>query len=128
MRVAGGRNSGFVALPDGRLCYGSVSSCVLRDEPGITEFKTYQRALDRFEVLLVVDGRFDAGAIARIQRRYRRLFGPQVRVDCRVVESIPPDPSGKRRHVVSDIAPDCATFELVHGGEADGRPGWGSGG
>lgn len=115
MRLEGGRTSGFVALPDGRLCYGSISSCVLREERGIVEFKTYQHALDRFEVLLVVDTAFDPRAIERIQRRYRTLFGPHVRVSCRIVDSIPPDPSGKRRHVVSAVAPDLARFETAAG-------------
>ena len=109
----GGRTSGFVLLSDGRLCYGAVSSTALRDEPGIVEFKTFQRAVDRFEILLVVDQQFNRAAIERIQTRYRKLFGPRVQATCRVVDRIPPDPSGKRRHVVSDVAPSYAKFEVV---------------
>lgn len=113
MRIEGGRTTGFVVLRDGRLCHGAVSSCVLRDEPGIVEFKTIQRAVDRFEVLLVVDEHFDPAAVDRIQRRYRTLFGPRVQATCHIVERIPPDPSGKRRHVVSEVAPNYANFEVV---------------
>ncbi len=122
MRIAGGRITGFVVLPDGRLCHGAVSSYALRDEPGIVEFKTLQRAIDRFDVLLVVDQSFDRGAIARIQRRYRALFGPRVRVACHLVDRIPPDPSGKRRHVVSDVAPDHADFQTADGPAAEEQP------
>ena len=113
MRIEGGRTTGFVMLRDGRLCHGAVSSSVLREEPGIVEFKTFQHAADRFEVLLVVDERFDHAAIERIRQRYRVLFGPQVQVICRLVDRIPPDPSGKRRHVVSEVAPNYASFEVV---------------
>lgn len=102
MRVEGGKIAGLLALPDGRLCHGAVSSHALHHLPGIITFRTHQRRVDWIEVLLVVNGDFRPESIARIQQRYRRLLGPQVRVDCRIVDHIPPDPSGKRRHVISD--------------------------
>ena len=95
------------------------SKTVLFDQPGIVEFKTLQRELDSFEVLLAVDGRFDPATIPRIQQRYRELFGPRINVDCRVVERIPPDPSGKRRYVVSDVALNYAGHELARGPSRD---------
>ena len=113
LRLEGGKRTGFIALPGGRLCHGAVTSHVLRDEPGIRAFKTYQRTLTEFEVLLVVDGGFAPHTLDRIQQRYRALFGPQVRVQCRLVDHIPPDPSGKRRYVVSDVAPNYTEFEIV---------------
>jgi phenylacetate-CoA ligase len=113
MRLEGGKITGFIALPDGRLCHGAVTSHVLRDEPGIRAFKTYQRTLTDFEVLLVVDEGFPPEAVDRIRQRYRALFGPQVQLECRLVDRIPPDPSGKRRYVVSEVAPGYAGFELV---------------
>jgi phenylacetate-CoA ligase len=113
LRLEGGKITGFVALPDGRLCHGAITSHVLRDEPGLVEFKTYQHTLEEFEVLLVVDERFDPATIARVCHRYRALFGPRVNVECRIVDHIPPDPSGKRRYVVSAIAPNYSGFDLV---------------
>lgn len=113
LRLVGGRVSGLLALPDGRLCHGAISSYMVRDEPGIVQFRTHQRRLDWIEVLLVADGRFRKESLARIAARYRRVFGPAVHVDVRVVDRIPPDPSGKRRHVVSDVAPNCSTIELA---------------
>lgn len=110
MRIEGGRTTGFVVLEDGRLCHGAISSTVLRDEPGIIQFKTIQRAVDRFEVLLVVGESFDPRAPERIRDRYRTVFGPRVDAKIRIVDAIPPDPSGKRRHVVSEIAPDYWHF------------------
>jgi phenylacetate-CoA ligase len=113
MRLEGGKITGFIALPNGRLCHGAITSHILRDEPGIVAFKTHQHALDEFEVLLVVDGGFNAETVERVRQRYRELFGPQINVDCRLVDEIPPDPSGKRRYVVSDVAPNYADFEVV---------------
>lgn len=105
LRIEGGKITGFIALPDGRLCHGAVTSHVLRDQPGVVEFKTYQRAVDRFEVLLAVNEAFNPATIERVRGRYRKLFGEQIHVDCRTVARIPPDPSGKRRYFVSDVAP-----------------------
>lgn len=118
LRLAGGKVTGFIALPGGRLCHGAVSTHMLRDEPGITEFRTLQHRLDWIEVLLVVDERFDHKSLGRIRQRYHRLFGPDIRVDCRIVDRIPPDPSGKRRHVISAVAPECNGFEIAAGPDA----------
>ncbi len=113
LRLEGGKVTGLIALPGGRLCHGAVTSHVLRDLPGIREFKTWQRTLTEFEVLLAVDDDFRPEAAERIRERYRMLFGPRVQVACRLVESIPPDPSGKRRYVVSDVAPRCTSYEVT---------------
>lgn len=114
MRLAGGKITGFIALPDGRLCHGAITSHVLRDQRGIVAFKTHQHTLTEFEVLLVVDDTFNPASFERIRQRYRRLFGEAVNVDCRVVDEIPPDPSGKRRYVVSDVAPSYQSYEVVN--------------
>lgn len=113
LRVEGGKIAGFLTLPDGRLCHGAVSSHALKGLPGIVAFRTHQRRVDWIEVLLVVDAAFDPQAVETIRRRYRVLFGPHVRVDCRLVAEIPPDPSGKRRHVISDVSPHAAHIELA---------------
>ncbi|MBU0641279.1 MAG: AMP-binding protein [Planctomycetes bacterium] len=113
LRLTGGKVTGFIVLSDGRLCHGAVTSHILRDQPGIVEFKTHQRAIDVFEVLLVVDERFRPETLRLVSQRYRRLFGAQVRADCRVVDRIPPDVSGKRRYVVSDVAPQTGAGAIV---------------
>lgn len=122
IRLEGGKITGFIALPGGRLCHGAVTSHLLRDQAGIVEFKTHQRRLEEFEVLLVVDEHFDQATIGRLRRRYRELFGPRVRVHCRLVARIPPDPSGKRRYVVSDVAPDYARSGLAGAAAPTGSP------
>lgn len=106
MRLDGGKITGFLALPDGRRCHGAIASHVVRDQPGVVQFKTIQRTLEKFDVLLVTDATFRSDSLTTIERRFRELFGPRVRVDCAIVDHIPPDPSGKRRYVVSEVARD----------------------
>jgi len=113
MEVLGGKTAGFLVLPDGRLCHGAVSSHALRGIDGIVAFRTHQRQIDRIEVALVVNEQFRRESVQLIQNRYRALFGPRVRIDCRLVDELPPDPSGKRRHVISDVAARLERFELV---------------
>ncbi|MFH1746381.1 MAG: phenylacetate--CoA ligase family protein [Planctomycetota bacterium] len=122
LRLTGGKITGLITLPDGRLCHGAITSHMLRDLPGIVEFKTYQRSRQYFEVFLVVNSNYEPRTPARIHSRYRALFGPQVEAACRVVERIPPDPSGKRRYVVSDVAPDRGDLTDVCDLVATGPP------
>lgn len=123
LRVLGGKITGFIALPSGRLCHGAVTSHVLRNEAGIIAFRTIQHDFDQFEVLLETSDAFEAGARDRIVRRYRDLFGSDIRVAVRQVDALPPDPSGKRRYVISHVAADVtrgitARFDAAPGGAA----------
>ncbi len=113
LQVLGARITGFVALPNGRLCHGHLLAYLVRADPCVVEFKVYQRALDRFEVLLVVNRSFTPATMAGIRQRFEQYFGRRVRVECRVVDHIPPDPSGKRRHVISDVAADYKQFDVL---------------
>lgn len=113
LQIVGGKLSGFVALADGRLCHGAVSSHALQALPGIRAFRTHQRSLDVLEVLLVTEPQFPSSAIETIRARYRTLFGDQLRVEVRIVDELPPDPSGKRRHFVSDVAPHVQQVVLA---------------
>jgi phenylacetate-CoA ligase len=121
LELHGGKLAGFLALPDGRLCHGAVSSHAVHGIRGLVTFRTHQHAIDHVSVSLVVDDDFDSASLDIIRRRYHDLFGSAVQVDVCVVDEIPPDPSGKRRHVVSDVAPDYTTFEVVSAQDAADR-------
>ena len=105
LRLEHARTSGFLVLPDGRVFVDHVVSWRTPVDPSIVEYRVYQRALDRLEVFLVVDEHFTAAASERLRARYREYFGPDIHVSIRVVDRIPPDPSGKRRFLVSDLCP-----------------------
>ena len=113
LEIEEARVTGFVALPDGRLCHGHLVAYLVRSDPRVLEFKVFQRALNAFEVLLVVAGDTQEDVCAGVCERFRRQFGADVRVECRIVDNIPPDPSGKRRHLVSDVAATRAEPEIM---------------
>lgn len=128
LEIAGARITGFVAMPDGRLRHGHLVAYLVRADPCVVEFKVFQRTLNRFEILLVVDHQFTSATIPAIEARFRRYFGPAVCIACRVVDHIPPDPSGKRRHVISDVAPQFERFEEGSGCQCDFNKAVASGG
>lgn len=113
LRLTGGKITGFIRLADGSLCHGAVTSHILRDQNGVVEFKTHQREVALFDVQLVVNRQFNTGSCDIIRDRYRRLFGPQIDVRCRIVDRIAPDPSGKRRYVVSDVVPNAVSSPII---------------
>jgi len=116
LRLDAGKTLGFIALAGGRLCNGAVTSHVLRDRPGIVSYRTHQRTLDEFDVLLVTDARYARDTDDEIRRRYRALFGARVQVRIQHVDHIPPLPSGKQRYVISDVASDFAAFDVIDEG------------
>ena len=122
LALTGARITGFVALPNGRLCHGHLAAYLVRSDASIVEFRVHQRALDHFDVWLVVNDRFTPATITGVQRRFRHSFGRHIRVNCRVVERIPPDPSGKRRHLISDVAPQYERFDVVASPGPTGTP------
>lgn len=113
LELLGGRMTGFIALPDGRVCHGALSAHVLRDVTGIVEFRVRQPSLERVIVQLVTTPAFAADGAEQIRARYRRIFGTQVAVEVDCVDRLPPDPSGKRRHTISEVAPDYFDFEVL---------------
>ncbi len=104
LELTGARTTGFIVMRDGGLRHGHLTAYLVRADPCVVEFKVFQRAVDAFEILLVVDRRFSSATIPGIQQRFASYFGPEVRVKCTVVDRIPPDPSGKRRRFISDVA------------------------
>jgi phenylacetate-CoA ligase len=113
LEIEEARVTGFVALSGGRLCHGHLMAYLVRSDPRVVEFKVHQRALDTFEVHMVVTGAARQAVCDGVRERFRQQLGADVRVECRVVADIPPDPSGKRRHLISDVAESCEEFELV---------------
>ncbi|MEW6250063.1 MAG: hypothetical protein AB1716_05405 [Planctomycetota bacterium] len=116
LEITGGRLTGFVVLPSGELRHGHLVAYLARAEPAVVEFKVYQRSLDALDVQIVANDQYTPAVLERIRRSFRTHFGAAVRVNCTRVDHIPPDPSGKRRHFVSQIAPQyerglAAAFE-----------------
>ncbi len=75
---------------------------VLRDEPGVTEFKVIQRPNLDLEVQIVPGAEWNEEAGRRIAAGLRRRIGDSIEVWLQLVDRIPPEASGKHRHVISE--------------------------
>jgi phenylacetate-CoA ligase len=102
-----GRSTDFIVARDGTLMHGLSLIYIVRDIPGISNFKIIQENLDHTRFLLVVDSGFDPGAIGSIQQAARARLGEMVRVDVELLPEIPAEASGKFRYVVSRVVPDA---------------------
>jgi phenylacetate-CoA ligase len=105
LREIQGRSTDFVVAADGTVLHGLALIYILRDLPGVKQFKIVQENLQHTRMLVVSDGSFDPGLVPGIQSQARARLGPEVVVDVEIVESIAPERSGKYRYVVSRVQP-----------------------
>jgi phenylacetate-CoA ligase len=100
-----GRSTDFVVAQDGTVMHGLALIYVLRDIPGVRQFKVIQEAMDRTRVLLATDADFNERDIDTIRRGIGRRLGGAVNVQIDRVAQIPREASGKYRYVVSHVDP-----------------------
>jgi phenylacetate-CoA ligase len=101
-----GRTTDFVVARDGTVMHGLALIYVVRDVPGVRQFKVVQESLERTRVLLATDGGFRDRDLETIRGGIGRRLGNGVRVDIERVAEIPTEASGKYRYVVSHVAAD----------------------
>jgi phenylacetate-CoA ligase len=98
-----GRTTDFVVRPDGVIMHALAVIYVLRAVEGIAEFKLIQHAVREVEVLLVTDAKWTATGRGEVLAGLAARLGSEVRISIRLVEAIPVEASGKRRHVESHV-------------------------
>jgi phenylacetate-CoA ligase len=98
-----GRNTDFLVRPDGTIMHALAGIYVLRKVEGVGEFKIIQHALDELEVLVVPNVRWRDFMPNKIGEGLRERMGEDTRIDIRLVDRIPSEPSGKHRYVVSRV-------------------------
>lgn len=103
-----GRSTDFLVAQDGTVMHGLSLIYIVRDLAGVRQFKIVQESLDRTDILLVTDERFDPVSMALIERGAKARLGVGVTVNVRRVDEIPPEKSGKYRYVVSKVTPTNA--------------------
>ncbi|MBM4136447.1 MAG: phenylacetate--CoA ligase family protein, partial [Nitrospira sp.] len=100
-----GRTTDFIVTPDGRWQHGLSLIYVVRDIPGVEEFKIIQEALDSIRVILRVhENLFPQNGTKRIIEGIKKRMGKVVNVQVEKVPEIERDASGKYRYVVSKVA------------------------
>jgi phenylacetate-CoA ligase len=101
-----GRTTDFVVAQDGTLMHGLAVIYVVRDIPGVQQFKVIQETLDRTRVLLATDRDFRDEDIETIRTGIGKRLGAKVHVEIERVAEIPRETSGKYRYVVSHVGGD----------------------
>jgi phenylacetate-CoA ligase len=102
-----GRTTDFVVAQDGTVMHGLALIYVVREIPGVRQFKIIQESLQRTRVLLVTDPDFNEASVQAIRAGIAKRIGAQARIDVERVLDIAPEASGKHRYVVSHVAGSC---------------------
>lgn len=99
-----GRTTDFVVAADGTVLHGLALVYILRDLPGVQQFKIVQESLQRTRILLVAGPAFTPQHQAQVVQQVRARLGTAVQVDIEPVAEIKPEASGKYRYIVSRVA------------------------
>ena len=100
-----GRTTDFIVAADGTLMHGLALIYVVRDLPGVQQFKIIQENLHATRILLVTDATFKDTLITTIKSDVMRRLGEDVKVDVEIVPFIAKEASGKYRYVISHVSP-----------------------
>ncbi len=112
-----GRSTDFVIRSDGTIMHALAVIYVLRATDGVAEFKFIQHTTNHVEILVVPDSRWNTEAKVKVRQGIQARLGSDVRVDIRLVETIPAEASGKHRYVVSHVPlPSELTLETIQKG------------
>lgn len=112
-----GRSTDFVVREDGTVMHALAVIYVLRALDGIAQFKCIQHSPLDMEVQVVRGERWRETDAARISAGLRARLGERLRVDLRLVETIPPEASGKHRYVVSHVRLPGPAGAMMQGAE-----------
>ncbi|HEY2434188.1 MAG TPA: hypothetical protein VGI12_16045 [Vicinamibacterales bacterium] len=103
-----GRVSDIITTPSGRVLHSEVFDYIMRDfatitRPAVTKFRAIQQTANAFDLLIVPGSAFEPDVAPKIRGVFQQAFGDECSVDVKVVDDIPPDPSGKFRFFVSNV-------------------------
>jgi phenylacetate-CoA ligase len=96
-----GRSADYIALEDGTVVPPYDLTMAIRMIAGMRQFQLVQRTINRLEVLVVPRPEFGDASRREIQERLRPVLHG-LTAEVRIVDRIPPEPSGKHRVVKSE--------------------------
>lgn len=103
MKLIEGRSDAFMKAPNGRIFSPIIWTVLMREIPGIGQFKVIQERTNLIRVFFVKDPDFSEATIPQIQQGIKAAMGDEMVVEVEIVEDIPRDSSGKIRCAVSRI-------------------------
>ncbi|HAN56193.1 MAG TPA: capsule biosynthesis protein CapK [Betaproteobacteria bacterium] len=105
LKAIEGRSTDFLVAQDGTVMHGLALIYVIRDLPGVRQFKIVQESLTHTRILLATDTVFDEANIGKIEAGIRQRLGEGVRVEIERVNEVAKEKSGKYRYVISHVVP-----------------------
>jgi phenylacetate-CoA ligase len=99
-----GRSNDSIVTPDGRIMHGQSVVSLLMEVEGIERFRICQKQVDHFHVQIIRNEQFREESEERIRRRWCDRLRSQVDLTFEYVAKLPPERSGKFRHIVSELA------------------------
>ena len=99
-----GRETDFLIHQDGSIIHALAAIYVLRETPGIEQFKITQQTLYDFEILVVCNEHWKSEGLGIISDKFKARFGSACNTHIQLVKEILPEASGKMRQVVSKVA------------------------
>ena len=109
LKAIEGRSTDFVVAQDGTVMHGLALVYVIRDLPGVRQFKIVQESLALTRVLLATDSQFDEANIGKILSGIQQRLGSDVQVEIERMNDVPKEKSGKYRYVISHVVPSSGT-------------------
>jgi phenylacetate-CoA ligase len=107
MSFDAGRILSMLVAADGHFVSGSVfcyiAFDIIQKHKGIKDFRVVQKTRDQLEITLVKDSTFSEGLLALFTSRIREKLGSEMRIDYVFKAEIPPEKSGKRLFVRSEL-------------------------
>jgi len=103
MKVIEGRADSFVVLPSGNRLSPMFFFGIMKPIEGISQWRVHQDFTTNISVLVVPSKEFSSRTIPSIKERIEENIREELSVDIKVVDSIPPDRSGKVRAVISRV-------------------------
>ncbi len=98
-----GRTTDFVVAQDGTVMHGLALIYILRDLPGMKQFRIIQESPDLVRIQMATDPTFDEASCAAIESGMKKRLGQGVTVKLERMAEVPKEASGKFRYVVSRI-------------------------
>jgi phenylacetate-CoA ligase len=101
-----GRTTDFIVAPDGTILHALSVIYILRELDGVEQFRIRQKAVDRLHIELVRNTRFRPEYETRIREGLRKRLRADIEVGIEYLAALPPERSGKFRHVISEVPMD----------------------
>ena len=98
-----GRTVDCIKTAKGQTIAGPMAVPLICDIPGLLQAQIIQESLDSLTVKVRKDKTFDQASYESLRKRSKKIFGDSMRIDVEYVDSIPSEPSGKYRFVISKL-------------------------